>query len=125
MDLCCGLFGSSKRSASPQTAPPAAARPAQTGLEGVEFSPRHSFASSNGQGARPGAVRSGHSGLEGVEFSPSPSFASSDGAVMQSRTQPQLPPQNPELVGYYAPSPELRARRSVDSDPSQELRGFY
>ncbi|KAK7917227.1 hypothetical protein PG985_010835 [Apiospora marii] len=131
MSLCCGLFGGSKRPALAQAAPAAAARPAQNGLEGVEFSPRHSFASSNGGGARLGGVRPGQSGLEGVEFSPSHSFASSDGggyrpgAVLQSRTQPQLPAQNPELVGYYAPSPELQAPRSADPDPSQELRGFY
>ncbi|KAK8024233.1 hypothetical protein PG993_012299 [Apiospora rasikravindrae] len=124
MGLCCGLFGS-KRSA-PRTTPPVAARPAQIGLEGVEFSPRHSYASSNG------GVRPAQNGLEGVEFSPSPSFASSDGGgyppgavIRQPRTQPQLPAQNPELVGYYAPSPELQAPQFGQSDPSQELRGFY
>lgn len=131
MGLCCGLFGGSKRSAPAQAARPVAARPAQHGLEGVEFSPHHSFASANGGGTRPGAGRPGQSGLEGVEFSPSPSFASSDadgyrqGAILQPRMQPQRPAQNPELVGYYAPSPELQATRSADPDPSQELRGFY
>ncbi|KAK7972978.1 hypothetical protein PG996_007200 [Apiospora saccharicola] len=129
MALCCGLIGGSKRSGPVQAVPPAAARPAQDGLRGVEFSPRHSFASSNGGGARPGALRPGQSGLEGVEFSPSPSFASSDGgghrqgAIVHRRAEPHQPAPNPELVGYYAPlpSPELQAH----SDPSQELRGFY
>ncbi|KAK8005369.1 hypothetical protein PG990_011406 [Apiospora arundinis] len=110
MGWCCGLFGSSRRSTPAQ--PPVAARPAQTGLEGVEFSPRHSFASSNGRGHRPA-----QNGLEGVEFSPSHSFASSDGegthpgAVARSTqaayseppaavaTVRDVVPQNPELLG--------------------------
>ncbi|KAK8099165.1 uncharacterized protein PG998_012406 [Apiospora kogelbergensis] len=115
MGWCCGLFGSGSRRSSPgQTA---AARPAQTGLEGVEFSPRHSLASSEGGGHRPA-----QNGLQGVEFSPSQSFASSDGEgarpgnVMRpsKATQPRLPAtanntdrQNPELFGYYAPSSGL------------------
>ncbi|KAK7973991.1 hypothetical protein PG989_015839 [Apiospora arundinis] len=125
MGWCCGLFGSSRRSTPAQ--PPVAARPAQTGLEGVEFSPRHSFASSNGRGHRPA-----QNGLEGVELSPSHSFASSDGegthpgAVARSTqaahseppaavvTVSDVIPQNPELFGYYTPSPG-----------PHEPRGFY
>ncbi|KAK7946735.1 uncharacterized protein PG986_011056 [Apiospora aurea] len=48
MGVCCGLFGS-RRAAPSQMAPPVAARPAQLGLEGVEFSPSPSFASSDGE----------------------------------------------------------------------------
>ena len=130
MGLCCGLFGGGSRRSDPaQATPPIAARPAQTGLEGVEFSPRHSLASSNGGGYRPA-----QNGLEDIEFSPSHSFASSDGegarpgAIIRpsKATQPQVPttgnntvPQSPEFSGYYAPS------QSQGSAVPHEFGEFY
>ncbi|KAI1463865.1 uncharacterized protein F4812DRAFT_444783 [Daldinia caldariorum] len=85
----CGLFCSRPRRAARPTG--------ENGLQGVEFSPRSSIASS----VAPVAVAS------------------------SSSTQPHRPAaalNNPELAGYY--SPPASQVMSLPN-PAQELRGYY
>lgn len=104
MSFCCGLFRKKAATPAPQRV--------SDGLQGVEFSPRNSYASSH-------APHRVSDGLQGVEYSPRASYASSHAsgpAIVIA--------QNPELIGYYAPGgsagPALPA-----ASPSQELRGYY
>ncbi|KAI1402569.1 hypothetical protein F4819DRAFT_277602 [Hypoxylon fuscum] len=88
----CGFF---RRRATPA---PNAVR--SDGLQGVEFSPRSSFASSIGATRAPDHATSSHAA------------AASYGANIN----------NPELTGYYSPP---APRPLVTTNPSQELRGYY
>ncbi|KAK9413090.1 hypothetical protein SUNI508_12075 [Seiridium unicorne] len=100
MSLCCGLF---QRRPARQPAQPAQGN--NDGLQGVEFSPRTSYASSHNE-----------------EITTTrPSTNAQRPAAVPQATQNQ----HPELVGYYSPSASALARPQVLYRPSQELAGFY
>ncbi|KAI8966524.1 hypothetical protein F5Y11DRAFT_308478 [Daldinia sp. FL1419] len=88
----CGLFRPKPRPA------PTATPIRDNGLQGVEFSPRSSFASS----VAPAVVTSS--------------------VPQQVRTATVL--DNPELAGYYSPAP-APSPAIQPPNPSQELRGYY
>ncbi|OTB07109.1 hypothetical protein M426DRAFT_9182 [Hypoxylon sp. CI-4A] len=89
----CGLFCS-----RPRPAPGPTSR--DGGLDGVQFSPRTSMASSN------------------ADVPPSAPAAGSSAAPPGFTTNLT----NPELAGYYSPPAPQPVPRA---DPSRELRGYY
>ncbi|KAI6090491.1 hypothetical protein F4821DRAFT_19301 [Hypoxylon rubiginosum] len=92
----CGLFRRKPRPAPEPTR--------DNGLQGVEFSPRSSFASSRSPASPP---------------RPAPASATAPSASAAITTSNL---NNPEITGYYSPSAPSAA---PTPDRSRELRGYY
>ncbi|KAI0179288.1 hypothetical protein GGR52DRAFT_299037 [Hypoxylon sp. FL1284] len=89
----CGLCGARPR--------PAPASNGDQGLQGVEFSPRSSYASSRASIQVPASARP-----------PASATSATPASVLD----------NPELAGYYSPAAPMA---SPASDGSRDLRGYY